>query len=106
MVAIALLLAGTGCATKAKINWNSRIGTYSYDQAVKEMGPPDKSAKLSDNTLVAEWLTARGFGRTGGYYFWPGHPGTFWMEPPSPDYFIRLTFGPDGKLKEWKKVAR
>ena len=23
-----------------------------------------------------------------------------------PDYFLRLTFGPDGKLSSWKKFAR
>jgi len=38
------------------------------------------------------------------YYFhpWP----YYYYEPPSPDYFIRLTFAPDGKLQSWKRVAR
>src|SRR5262245_31305974 len=49
-----------GCATAPKIDWNSRIGNYNYDQAVLEMGPADRSAALTDGTKVVEWLTARG----------------------------------------------
>jgi hypothetical protein len=51
---IAFLLSA--CATD-KTNWQSRIGSYTYDQAVIELGPPDKEAKLTDGTKVAEWLT-------------------------------------------------
>ena len=38
------------------------------------------------------------------YYFhpWP----YYYYEPPSQDYFIRLTFGSDGKLQSWKRVVR
>ena len=43
----------TGCKTAPKIDWNSRVGNYTYDQAVAELGPPDKSAKLSDGKTVA-----------------------------------------------------
>ena len=41
------------------MNWNSRVGNFTYDQAVIELGPPDKQAKLSDNTVVAEWIKRR-----------------------------------------------
>jgi hypothetical protein len=105
----------TGCATN-KVDWNARIGNYTHDQAVMELGPPDKSAKLSDGTLVAEWLTRRGYayGSTGmfygyGYpyhYYYPAPFYHYYYDPPSPDYFIRLTFAPDGKLLSWKRVAR
>ena len=101
-----------GCAS-TKIDWNSRVGVYTYDQAVTELGPPDKYAKLTDGTVVAEWMTRRGYsagsvsmfyGYGYPYYYhpWPH----YYYEPPSPDYFIRLTFGPDGKLQSWKRVAR
>ena len=50
----ALVLAG--CVTQ-KIDWSARVGNYTYDQAVMELGPPDKSAKLTDGTVVADWLT-------------------------------------------------
>jgi len=101
-----------GCATY-KGDWNSRIGNYTYDQAVVELGPPDKSAKLTDGTTVAEWLTRRGYsygsvsimhGYGYPYYFHPWYH--YYPDPPSPDYYIRLTFGPDGKLLSWKRVAR
>ena len=54
-----------GCATKPKIDWASRVGNYTFDQTVTELGPPDRSAKLSDGSVVAEWLTRRG--NPGGY---------------------------------------
>ena len=110
---VIVLLAAvlTGCATK-KIDWTRRIGAYTFDQAVTEFGPPDKQAKLTDGTRVAEWLTRRGYSQlyaTGGYYGAPYHG---WGFPPtyiaasSPDYFLRLTFGPDGRLRAWKKLAK
>jgi hypothetical protein len=116
-----LLLASlvTGCATY-RIDWNNRVGNYTYDQAIAELGPPDKSAKLTDGTTVAEWLTRRGY--SGGsvaiahgygypYYPYDGHyyhpwPYYYYSEPPSADYYIRLTFGPDGKLQSWRRVMR
>ena len=57
---LALCLFLVGCAS-TKIDWNSRIGNYTYDQAVTELGPPDKQAKLTDGTVVAEWMTRRGY---------------------------------------------
>ena len=109
----ALLLAGLlgGCATR-KIDWSARVGTYTFDKAVAEIGPPDKQAKLTDGTLVAEWLTRRGSRQvyaTGGYYGPPygglAYPPTF-VDTYSPDYFLRLTFGPDGRLQAWKKLTK
>jgi hypothetical protein len=104
----ALLLAG--CVTP-KIDWAARAGNYTYDQAVMEFGPPDKSAKLSDGTTIAEWLAHRGYAyATSDYYpfYTPG-----FVVPPAtynvnrvPDDFLRLTFGADGKLKAWKKFYR
>jgi len=103
---LALLLLLTGCAS-TKALWDGRIGRYSFDQAVRDLGPPDKSATLADGTRVAEWLTARGhLGRSvvgpTGYY--PG--ATVWFEPGAPDAFLRLTFGPDALLREWRRVYK
>jgi hypothetical protein len=101
-----------GCAT-TKIDWNSRIGVFTYDQAVLEFGPPDKSAKLTDGTVVAEWMTRRGYsGGSAGMYYGYGYPFHYYpwpayaYEASSPDYYIRLTFGPDGKLQAYKRVVR
>ncbi|HEX5218891.1 MAG TPA: hypothetical protein VFZ59_04940 [Verrucomicrobiae bacterium] len=104
------LVAVMGCATN-RIDWNARVGTYTYEDAVVELGPPDKQEKLTDGTIVAEWLTQRGrtayVGGTGYYY---GYPGRGYYGPSyiqgAPDYFIRLMFDPSGKLVSWKKLAR
>ena len=101
---IALL---AGCATQ-KIDWSARVGSYSRDQAVIDLGPPDKEAKLEDGTLVAEWLTRRGYTYSSpSYPYWwagPVYPGYY--TDSSPDYYLRLVFGPHGKLKAWKKFTK
>jgi hypothetical protein len=108
---LGLCLLLIGCASP-KIDWTSRVGIYTYDQAVAELGPPDKSAKLSDGSTVAEWMTRRGYsGGSAGFMYGYGypyyyHPWYHYYDPPSPDYFIRLTFGPDGKLQAYKRVVR
>ena len=109
---LGLVLAG--CATAPKVDWNSRIGTYSFDQAVLEMGPPDKVATLGDGAKVAEWLTSRGSSQGpvttfGPHFYHPyfyGPPVVYNNEAPYPDPFMRLVFAPDGKLSAWRKVYR
>ena len=108
---VILASLGTGCATK-KVDWQARVGTYTFDQCVIELGPPNKQAKLTDGTLVAEWETQRGYSQTtyvgGGYYGRRGYYGGYAPMPvtsSSPSYFLRLTFGTDGKLQSWKRVA-
>ncbi len=107
-----LLLAG---CTTSKINWDSRVGDYTYDQAVLEMGPPERMAKLSDDRTVAEWLTFRGHSGGQHHYspyfyspFYSPHFGgsSFYSDPAFPDQFVRLTFSPEGRLEHWKKVTK
>jgi hypothetical protein len=110
---LAALLAG--CASH-KIDWAARVGVYTMDQAIVDFGPPDKQAKLEDGTIVAESLTRRGYHTTyvSGYYYhyhhrWPGFYGPAYppyVDSYSPDYFLRLTFGPDGKLRAWKNFYK
>jgi len=51
-----------GCATKPNVDWNNRIGTFTYDQAIAELGPPDKQSKLTDGKTVAVWMALRSGG--------------------------------------------
>ena len=102
LVAVVVFLSG--CAT-AKIDWSKRIGTYTYDQTVLELGPPDKQAKLSDGHIVAEWISRyyNGGGAvvSGGYY---GNPGIVSVSPPS--YYeskLLLTFTTNNVLSAWSK---
>jgi hypothetical protein len=103
-------LALAGCVTQ-NIDWPARVGNFTYDQAVLELGPPDKSSKLTDGTVVADWLTHRAetlvapepyFAPPGGY-FGPLTP--MRTETYVPAQYLRLTFGADGKLKTWKEVG-
>ena len=105
---LALFLAAivTGCATH-QINWDGRIGNYLFDQAVTDMGPPDKQAKLSDGRLVAEWITRYSNGGTvmigGGFY---GRPGGVGFMETSPSYYerkLRLTFTTNSVLATWSR---
>ena len=105
----ALVLAG--CVTQ-KIDWSARVWNYTYDQAVMELGPPDKSAKLTDGTVVADWLTHHAqtivapepYFAPPGCYFGPLTP--MRTETYLPAQYLRLTFGADGKLTAWKEFAR
>ena len=107
LMLVALVLAG--CATP-KIDWTARVGDYTYDQAVLELGPPDKSAKLTDGTVVADWITRHAqtvvapepYFLPPGCYFGPLTP--MHTETYFPAEYLRLTFGADGKLKAWKEV--
>ena len=98
-----LLCLVSGCATPSKVDWAARVGTYTFDQAVTELGPPDKAAALTDGTTVDEWLLYRG--QTHGYIqASPGFLIQRYNEIPSPDMFLRLTFDRERKLKAWKRV--
>jgi len=105
-----LLMAAAGCATN-KIDWTSRVGVYSFDQAVLDMGPPAKQAKLEDGTVVADWLTRRGYVEpypAPYYYGYRYRPyGPAYVAPvmtSTPNVYLRLTFSPDSKLADWKRV--
>jgi hypothetical protein len=97
-----------GCATTRPIDWNSRVGIYTFDQAVTELGPPDKQAALSDGKIVASWITHR-YGGTSfsiGTGFYGGNSafgvgqtvGTGY-----PDRVLTLTFGTNYVLAAWSK---
>lgn len=100
----ALLLAG--CATH-RVDWNARVGSFTYDQAVVELGPPDKTARLTDGRTVAEWISryaSPGSVMVGGGYY-PGPAGVTVMQS-SPSYYeskLLLTFGTNNVLAAWKK---
>ena len=106
MACLSAMLWLVGCATH-RVDWATRVGHYSYEQAVLDMGPPDKQAKLADGTIVAEWLTDRsatyayGTPSPCGPYS-SGYVSTY----TTPSRFLRLTFGPTGQLTAWKRVYK
>jgi hypothetical protein len=97
-----------GCKTTKPVDWNSRVGTYTFDQAVTELGPPDKQTALSDGKLVAQWITHRNGGSsfsvgtgfyTGGVGVGVGHS----VGSGYPDKILTLTFGTNSMLAAYSK---
>ena len=108
---VALLLLSPGCASTPKADWNQRVGNFTFDDAVHELGPPMSSTKLEDGTTVAEWFLGHGpqlsFGFGTSSYGSGGAVGVGSSVSPAPKgKFLRLTFGPDGKLQRWEKFTR
>ncbi len=104
-----ILIVFPGCASKPSVNWNDRIGHFTFDDAVKELGPPVASTRLQDNTNVAEWFLKHGaqfsFGVGTGVYGSGGGMGVGQsVTPLAPGYYLRLVFGPDGNLQRWENV--
>jgi len=104
--ALALALFASGCASKPKADWNARVGNYTYDQAVIELGPPARQSTLSDGRKVAEWVTgySGGSGMSFGVGSFGSHTGVGVSQSVGSGGYekvLRLTFGTDGRLLEW-----
>jgi hypothetical protein len=109
LVAGLLATALGGCKSTPKVDWNTRVGAYTYDQAVTELGPPDRATKLSDGKIVAEWIK---HGSGGGFSFGvgtsmsSGHGGVGVGQSVGTgprDHVLRLVFDTDNKLSSWSK---
>lgn len=108
---VALGFAGAlfiGCQSTPKVDWNNRVGTFTYDQAVAELGVPDKSAELSDGSRVAEWITRRRGGSAisvgvGSYGRSTGVGVSQTVGTSGQPAGLRLTFDRDGRLTAWSK---
>ena len=107
----ATLLANAACTTKPKVDWNSRVGSFTYDQAVVELGPPDRMTEISEGRKVADWVTGRtssprlsfGVGSYGG----GGGVGVGTGTGGDPiEKILRLTFDKDGKVVQWENTRR
>ncbi|TAK96145.1 MAG: hypothetical protein EPO07_14800 [Verrucomicrobia bacterium] len=108
--ATACLLAGllfAGCASTPTTDWSSRIGVWTYDQAVAQLGAPTKYTKQSDGRIAAEWVKGSGpavpelggsIGLARGYS--GATLGTGIGARPGKNV-LRLNFDPDGKLENW-----
>lgn len=101
---MAILLSG--CATH-RIDWNARVGNYTFDQAVLEFGPPDKQAHLSDGKLVAEWIS-RYYNSSSvavgtGFYGYPGGVGFVQTTPIYSERKMQLIFATNDVLAAWSK---
>ena len=101
----ALFIAG--CASY-QTQWDNRVGDYTYDQAVVELGPPDKQAKLTDGKTVAEWISRYSTGGSAGVGtgIYGGGVGGGYVIQTAPTYReskLRLTFGTNNVLTAWSR---
>jgi hypothetical protein len=101
-----LWFIGVGCETYGKADWKSRVGHYSWDQAIEELGPPESEAKTSDGSRVASWVISRS--RTYStairgpmYWSWSGQDVTTTAES-----HLLLTFNAQSQLKAWKRIYK
>jgi hypothetical protein len=116
----ALCALATGCASSSKsgkpdpktVNWSERIGAYTYEQAVADMGKPAVVGESNDGRS-AEWVLRRSPRMSFGFGVGTGSFGPHSavgvgvgssVSPPLSGEYLQLKFGPDGQLKEWNKV--
>jgi hypothetical protein len=97
----------TGCTTTPPIDWSSRVGHYTYDQAVAEFGRPSRQARLSDGATVYKWSAqpaATPNLNTGmSYYGSTGFTSNQTAGPGGIDQMLQLTFDTNGVLTAWSK---
>jgi hypothetical protein len=111
VLVLGLVMMVAGCASGPKVDWDSRVGSYTFDQAVLEMGPPERSSDLSEGTKVAEWFIRAGssmsFGVGTGFYGSGGGVGVGQsVSSGRSGQYLRLTFDSAGVLTHWEKVWR
>jgi len=100
---LAFLTGSCASGPKANINnidWRSRLGTYTYEEALAELGDPDVISETSEG-MIAEWLLRRSPMVSFGFGF--GGVGASVSPPPSGEY-LHLRFDRDGKLAESSRV--
>jgi hypothetical protein len=96
-----------GCKTAPQVDWGSRVGNYTFDQAVADLGQPTKQVKLSGGQTAYQWITLHG---SNGFFIGGGlNDNNYGMASGQTiaqtykDHVLELTFDKDGKLVSWGK---
>ena len=111
LVMACLVLGMAGCSSKPKVDWGSRVGVFTMDEAILEMGPPDFSTQLSDGMTVSDWFQGRAptmsFGFGVGSYGSSGGVGVGQgVSTGGAGRYLRLTFDAEGILTRVDRVTR
>ena len=97
----------TGCATTKPVDWDSRVGHYTYTQAISEFGLPNRQTKLSDGKVVSKWFVQPPVGprfNSGmSYYGNTGFGAGQTIGTGLNSQMLQLTFGTNGTLIDWSK---
>ena len=106
---IVLLLLVVSCVSGPRVTvedseWGARIGKYTYQEALAELGEPQMIGESSEGK-TAEWVLRQSMPFSIGFGFGGAGigVGTSVSPPPSGEY-LRLRFDRDGRLTEWSKV--
>ena len=104
LLCLALSLLLPSCSSRPKVDWNAvdwngRIGHYTYDQALTELGKPSGVSESSEGR-AAEWTIKRSSRMSLGLGMGVGTT----VSPKPRGEFMRLQFGPDAILKRWERV--
>jgi len=102
---LAVLLV-CGCRTDKNAIWDAKVGSASFDDVVRELGPPERETKLGDGSRVGDWFQKRGGSWFTTYQTYPGGLTTYGQSLEFPDRLIRFTFDAGGVLRSWKTVYR
>jgi len=103
LASMALCVTLIGCVTTPEVDWDARLGSYTRDMALADLGRPTRTQTLSDGSQMLEWTWV---GTMQGQ--WPGQPvsrDSIYNPTPgtTPDRVLLLTFGLDGKLVDWNR---
>ena len=106
-------LLWAGCQALQQVDWDGRIGRFSYEQAVAELGRPVEETKLSGGMRRAEWITNSG-DSMGRALAGPGYNRRTWgLVPLEPteihrlrDRYLRLIFDKAGRLVAWENGTK
>lgn len=100
----------TGCATPRPVDWGSRVGHYTYAQAVNELGPPNRQIRLSNGQTEFRWFlqpvrndssfSVGGMTQPGANMGMNNNPGG---GTGFNNRYLQLTFDPSGVLRNWSK---
>ena len=106
-------LLWAGCQALQQGDWDGRIGRFSYEQAVAELGRPVEETKLSGGMRGAEWITNSGdsMGRAlAGAGNKRRAMSVVLLEPTEiqrlRDRYLRLIFDKAGRLVAWENGTK
>ena len=115
---IVLLFSAASCVYGPRVTvedseWGARIGKYTYQEALAELGEPQLIGESSEGK-IAEWVLRQsipfsigfGFGGIGyGHHSSTGVGVGTSVSPPPRGEYLHLRFDRDGKLAEWTRVT-
>jgi hypothetical protein len=93
----------TGCTTVSPVDWNSRVGHYTYAQALNALGPPNRQIRLSSGATEFKWFLQPNGGTGPGMDMNNGFGVGQNINPGFSDRYLQLTFDAKGVLTDWSK---